>query len=419
MIQKQPSCNDPFETGMIPVAAAVEQILSHTRSLDGFCQLPLRDCLGRVLYQSVKSPINVPAHDNSAMDGFAMRSEDIPAQGEASLIPVGSALAGRPFEGACNKGECVRVMTGAIVPQGTDTVVIQEDIEQHEDGSVLIDHHNRQHQNIRFAGEDIKQDAVVLEAGHRISAADLGVLASLGVAELKVTRKPRVSFFSTGDELKSIGQSLNKGEIYDSNRYSLFGLLSQCHVDIIDMGVVRDDPQELQAALRQAAQHSDVILTSGGVSVGEADFIKPVLQSIGAMQFWKIAMKPGRPLTFGHIDDALLFGLPGNPVAVMVTFYQFVLPCLKKLSGQKYQPPRRFAARCESAIRKKPGRREYQRAVAQNDAYGHLSVRLTGRQGSGILTSMKIANCFLVLDEESGAVEAGDEVMVEFFHDYF
>ena len=273
-------------------------------------------------------------------------------------------------------------------------------------------------QNVRFIGEDIRKGLDVLLKGHRIKAADLGVLASLGINECEVVRKPRVSFLSTGDELRSIGEILNEGEIYDSNRYSLHGLLSDCHVDIIDMGVVRDEPQAIREALLSAAACSDVILTSGGVSVGEADYIKDILQEIGSMDFWKILMKPGRPITSGQIGDSLFFGLPGNPVAVMVTFYQFVLPCLIKLSGQAYHKPMRFRAQCRSAIRKNPGRREFQRALASNNELGELEVELTGKQGSGILTSMSRANCFVVLPEERGGVEPGDEVDVQFFRHY-
>ncbi len=415
----QTSCMDPFEKDSITVAEAVDKILQNTKAITDFNQLNLRDCLNRVIYQDISSPLNVPAHDNSAMDGYAVRSIDLPQDSEKSFQVIGTAFAGRPYRERCGENQCIRIMTGAVMPEDTDSIVIQEQVKVLDEEHVEIGTGHRKQQNVRYAGEDIKQGSTVLSAGHVIGAAELGVLASLGLGECKVYRKPRVSFFSTGDELKSIGQTLEKGEIYDSNRYSLYGLLSQCHVDIIDMGVIGDKPESIRQALMSAASSSDVIITSGGVSVGEADYIKGILKEVGNIDFWKIAMKPGRPLTFGKINNALFFGLPGNPVAVMVTFYQFVLPCLMKLSGKTYRPPIRFSAVSKKAIRKSAGRREFQRAIASSDKEGNLSVVLTGKQGSGILSSMQMANCFIVLPEESGSVEAGDLVPVEFFKDYF
>lgn len=415
----QTSCMDPFEKDSIRVADAVEKILHNTPIIADFNQLNLRDCLDRVVYTDILSPLQVPAHNNSAMDGYAVNSNDLPQHDSKVFQLIGTAFAGRPFTGNCKEGQCVRIMTGAVIPDNTDTVVIQEQVTLKDDQQVEIATGHRKNQNVRFAGEDIAEGSAVLSRGKVIGAAELGVLASLGLGEVKVFRKPRVSFFSTGDELKSIGQPLQAGEIYDSNRYSLYGLLSQCHVDIIDMGVIRDDPQAIRSALISAANCSDLILTSGGVSVGEADYIKGILQEIGEIDFWKIAMKPGRPLTFGKINNALFLGLPGNPVAVMVTFYQFVLPCLVKLSGKTYSPPIRFSAVSKTAIRKSAGRREFQRAIASSDEEGNLSVVLTGKQGSGILSSMQMANCFVVLPEESGSVDAGDQVPIEFFKDYF
>ena len=415
----QTSCMDPFEKDSIRVDQAVDKILQTTPVIADYNQVSLRDCLNRVVYQDVLSPIQVPAHDNSAMDGYALRCDDLPQEGVKVFNVVGTAFAGKPYLGHCGENQCVRIMTGAVIPEGTDTVVIQEQVILQDENHIEVSAGHRKNQNLRFAGEDIAKNSPVLSRGDRIAAAELGVLASLGLGELKVFRKPRVSFFSTGDELKSIGQPLAEGEIYDSNRYSLFGLLSQCHVDIIDMGVIRDDPASIRDALLSAASCSDLILTSGGVSVGEADYIKGILREVGNMDFWKIAMKPGRPLTFGKINGTLFMGLPGNPVAVMVTFYQFVLPCLSKLSGKGYTPPLRLNAITQSNIRKSPGRREFQRAIASNDESGQMTVSLTGKQGSGILSSMKKANCFLVLEEERGPVQEGEMVRVEFFKDYF
>jgi molybdopterin molybdotransferase len=416
-IDNKPNCNDASEAAMT-VDEAVQKILQPISPLPSFTQLNLRQCQNRILFEDIYSPFDVPGHNNSAMDGYALASRDLPAAGTKSFCVIGTAFAGKPFNGEIQAGECVRIMTGAIVPAQADAIVIQEEVNVIDKQTIEVGDGHRQHQNIRFCGEDIKQGSVVLPRGHQISAADLGVLASLGINELKVFRKPRVSFFSTGDELKSIGETLNKGEIYDSNRYSLFGLLTDCDVDLFDMGVVKDDPERLRETLLAAAASSDVVLTSGGVSVGEADYIKGILQQIGQMDFWKILMKPGRPLTFGTIDDALFFGLPGNPVAVMVTFYQFVLPALKKLQGIEAAPALKLQAISLNDIRKSPGRKEFQRGIASNNAAGELQVELTGRQGSGILTSMSEANCFIVLSEQSGSVSKGDLVQIELFKQF-
>jgi len=416
---EQPSCNDDFEVGAIRVEDAVLRILEKTTPVDGFQRLALRDTLNRVLYRDLISPMNVPSRNNSAMDGYALASSSLPVAGNRSFRVAGAAYAGQPWRGRLGGDECIRIMTGAMMPPDTDTVVIQEQVTLFDDGRVEIGQGHRQHQNVRFAGEDIKQGNAVLAQGTRIGPAELGVMASLGINECEVYRRPRISFFSTGDELRSLGETLREGDIYDSNRYTLFGLLSRCEVDIIDMGVVRDDPDALRQALLGAAANSDVVLTSGGVSVGEADYIKDILHDIGAMDFWKILMKPGRPLTSGRIGDALFFGLPGNPVAVMVTFLQFVMPCLTRLAGGEYRRPIAVPAISLGAIRKNPGRREFQRAIASTGDDGRLQVRLTGKQGSGILTSMSRANCFVVLPEEQGAVSVGDTVQVEFIDSYF
>ena len=417
-IQKQPSCNTAVETGVITVPVAVSKILGKTLAISDFSKLQIRECLNRVLFEDIKSPIDVPGHNNSAMDGYAVSSRDLPKDDSKSFKVVGTAFAGQPFVGSCQQNECVRIMTGAVVPEQTDTIVIQEDVQTLDTCTIEIGTGHKKNQNFRYAGEDIKRGETVLAKGAVIKAADLGVLASLGINEVKVFRKPRVSFFSTGNELKSIGETLIKGEIYDSNRYSLYGLLSDCDVDIIDMGAVKDDPDTIRQTLLSAAACSDIILTSGGVSVGEADYIKGILQEIGSMDMWKIAMKPGRPLTFGQIDNSLFFGLPGNPVAVMVTFYQFVLPAITKIKGMTYKQPVTLKAKSLSSIRKNPGRREFQRAIASTDNNGDLQVILTGKQGSGILTSMSQANCFIVLTEETGSITKGDPVDIQFFDLY-
>jgi molybdopterin molybdotransferase len=305
-------------------------------------------------------------------------------------------------------------MTGALIPAGTDAVIMQEQVEIGDNGKIRIDADHRRGENMRLAGEDVRQGETVIDAGVRLSPADLGVLASLGIAQLQVKRKPVVAFFSTGDELMSVGTPLEPGMIYDSNRYSLHGMLAGLPVDIIDLGVVRDNPQSMREALANASAQADLIISTGGVSVGEADYIKPVLAELGSTEFWKIAIKPGRPLTFGQIGNSIFMGLPGNPVAVMVTFSQFVAPAIEMLSGATLRPPLLFPARSLERMRKKPGRTEFQRGVATLDENNRWQVAKTGKQGSGILTSMSRANCFIVLPDDNAGVEAGDEVSIQF-----
>jgi molybdopterin molybdotransferase len=305
-------------------------------------------------------------------------------------------------------------MTGGVIPAGTDTVVMQERAERRGD-RVYIGDDNKTGQNTRQAGEDVKRGDVVLEAGRLLQPADIGLIASLGIAEVAVRRKLRVAFFSTGDELRSIGESLAAGQIYDSNRYTLYGMLTRLGVELIDMGVVRDDRTALQAALDEAARIADAVITSGGVSVGEADFVKEILTSLGQVNFWKIAMKPGRPLAFGKIKNAVFFGLPGNPVSVMVTFYQFVQPALQRMMGQQHTGSIIIKARSLSKLKKRAGRMEFQRGILGRQADGSMVVSGTGDQGSGILSTMSRANCFIVLAENCGDVEADTLVDVQPF----
>jgi len=413
-IETAPSCASPFEEDALSVQQAQQHILNDISPLTDHMQRPLRDCLGQVLAKPVVSPQDVPGHTNSAMDGYALAGTSLPVQAIQSYAVVGRAMAGMPFDEVCGDGQCVRIMTGAMMPEGTDSVVMQEQVAVSEDGlSVKIGTGHRIGQNVRHAGEDIAKGEAVFEAGHKIGAADLGILASFGIAELSVFRRLKVAFFSTGDELRSVGEMLAPGEIYDSNRYTLYGLLKQLDVEIIDLGVIPDDPHSMRGAFESASKMADVVITSGGVSVGEADYIKPTLEALGTTNFWKIAMKPGRPLTYGRLGSAHFFGLPGNPVAVMVTFIQFVRPALQRLAGQAEAPVLRFKARCCNAIRKRPGRTEFQRGIYTQGTDGELEVRLTGRQGSGILRSMSLANCFIVLPDEQANVSEGDWVQVE------
>ena len=349
------------------------------------------------------------------MDGYAITVDSLAADAITEFEDIGTAFAGAPFAGNCGPEQCVRIMTGALIPTGTDAVIMQEQTEISATGKVRIDADHRVGENIRQAGEDVTQGETVIEAGARLTPADLGVLASLGLRRLQVKRKPVVAFFSTGDELVSVGVPLEPGKIYDSNRYSLHGMLSRLAVDIIDLGVVRDDLDSMREVLEKASIQADLIISTGGVSVGEADFIKPALAELGTTEFWKIAIKPGRPLTFGQINSSIFMGLPGNPVAVMVTFSQFVVPAIQALSGANPRRPALFRARAVDKMRKKPGRTEFQRGIATLDDNHEWQVTKTGQQGSGILTSMSRANCFIVLPDDNAGVEPGDEVSIQFF----
>ena len=415
IVNTTPGCADPWDADSISVEQALSQIESSIPVLMDSEELPIRECTGRISSETVISPINVPGHANSAMDGFAVPSESLPVEGVAELTEIGTAYAGKTFDGVCNQGECVRIMTGAVVPEGTDTVIMQEQVDQLGNNRIRIGAGHRAGENVRYAGEDIEQGKTVLAQGSKINPADLGILASLGIGSIGVIRKPIVAFFSTGDELVSIDKPLEKGEIYDSNRYTLYGMLSQLEVDIIDLGVIEDDPGAIREAMLKASEQSDLIITTGGVSVGEADYIKPVLEEIGQTEFWKIAIKPGRPLTFGTIGDSIFMGLPGNPVAVMVTFNLFVRTALRKLAGAPDWQPPIVKARALQGLRKKPGRHEFLRGIATNDTINGWQVEKTGMQGSGILSSMSRANCFIVLPAENSGVKAGDLVDIQLF----
>ena len=408
---RDPSCMDDFDPDSLPVDEATHRIQQQLQPLHGFEKIALRSALNRTLYTDILSSMDVPSHTNSAMDGYAVRGVDLPQEGPQHFEPVGTSWAGRPFLESISATQCVRIMTGALLPEGSDTVVIQEHV-QLKDNKVRIEAGHKPGQNVRSAGEDIAKNQAVLEAGRKLTPADLGLLASLGIGEVKVFRKLRVAFFSTGDELRSIGEQLQPGDIFDSNRYTLYGMLTRLGVEPIDMGVIRDQREDTFEAFREAAKYSDVIITSGGVSVGEADFVKECLDELGKITFWKVSMKPGRPLAFGQIGESWFFGLPGNPVSVMVTFYMFVQPALRKLMGERETNPLLLQARCDSQIRKRAGRTEYQRGVIGRDDAGHLTVSKTGAQGSGILTSMSHGNCFIILPLEAKSIDPGSMVTV-------
>lgn len=415
MIRSAPLDSCGQGVARLPVAEARQRILAAVEPVRGIEQLALRSALGRVLARDAHSPFDVPGHTNSAVDGYALAGAELPADGEREFRILGTAWAGQPFADSLAPGSCVRIMTGAPMPAGTDTVVMQEHV-QADTKTMRVGAGHRIGQNVRMAGEDLARGSLALAAGKRLTPADLGLLASLGKGEVPVHRRVRVAFFSTGDELRSIGEPLSDGAIYDSNRYTLHGMLQRLGVEILDLGVVRDERDAVRAAFREAAAVADAVITSGGVSVGDADYVRETLDALGKVDFWQIAMKPGRPLAFGQINNASFFGLPGNPVAVMVTFYQFVQPALQRMMGENPvgEPPT-FRARSLSRFRKQPGRTEFQRAVIEQDANGEFVVRSTGMQGSGILRSMSVANCFVVLPDDAGDVEPGATVMVQPF----
>jgi molybdopterin molybdotransferase len=402
------SCLDGYDPNALRVDKAREAIRSCLPAVQGVESVEIRNALGRVLAQDIVPAINVPAHDNSAMDGYAFRLSQ-----DKTYREIGTALAGRPFAGSVGPGECVRIMTGAVMPEGTDTVVIQE-IVKAENGRIHVPDGQKKGQNVRYAGEDLKVGVPVLASGKLLRPAEIGLIASLGISHIDVRKRLRVAFFSTGDELTSIGTTLKQGEVYDSNRYTLHGMLSRLGVEITDLGVVRDSPDLLKKAFEKASS-ADAIVTTGGVSVGEADFTRQLMAELGEVLFWKIAMRPGRPMAFGRMGNAFLFGLPGNPVAVMVTFYQFVRDALLHLSGRTddYAIPLLSAISSEN-IRKVPGRTEFQRGVLYEEN-AEWKVRTTGQQGSGVLRSMSEANCFIVLEHERGKVQAGERVSVQLF----
>ncbi len=411
------------------ISALVEDLIQESKAINESSDIetvPLDRAINRILAADLLSPIDVPAADNSAMDGFAFDGKCLDINSATiTLKVIGTALAGKPYEGHIGVGECLKIMTGAIMPAGYDTVIPQEFTATKDELTIEF----RQDQlkpgeNRRLRGEDLQKGKPAIFAGRLLRPSDLGLAASLGITSLPVRRKLKVAILSSGEELRALGQALDAGSIYDSNRYSLTGLLNRLNLDIIDCGIVRDDPASLKQAFIEAASKADVLISSGGVSVGEADFTKQIMQELGDVGFWKIAMRPGRPMAFGVLKPVagktpgrktLFFGLPGNPVAVMVTFYQFVRAALLQLNGANQTEPPLTQAIAEAPIRKKPGRTEFQRAILGRGADGKPTVRLTGSQGAGILRSMSEANCFVILGHDQGNVATGDWVDVALF----
>ena len=406
------NCDSPDPT-LLTVEQVHQQLEKLTTPVADSERIAIRSSLGRVLDEDIISPIDVPPYANSAMDGYALNAKDLPKAGEQTLTMVGKSFAGDPYKGKVASGQCIRIMTGAQIAEGTDTVIMQEQVTA--DGhAIKIGNGHCAGQNVRHPGEDMAKGSVVLTTGQLIGAAEIGLLASLGYPEVKVKQKVRVAFFSTGDELRSVGEELEEGQIYNSNSYTIYGMLEKLGVELIDLGVIRDDEKSIEDAFNHAADIADVVITSGGVSVGEADFVKLTLEKIGKVDFWKVAMKPGKPLALGKIKNAMFFGLPGNPVSVMATFYLFAQPAIRYMMGEAYQQPLIVKATTTSVIKKRPGRTDYQRGIAKNKN-GKLVVDGAGMQASHILSGMSQANCFVVIPQMSGSVEAGAEVDVILF----
>ncbi|MGC8807129.1 MAG: gephyrin-like molybdotransferase Glp [Thiomonas sp.] len=413
------SCVSGYDPNALRVDAALAVMQASVQPVLAVERVAVRAALGRVLAQDVVSPIDVPAHDNSAMDGYALRGDDLAAQGDTVLAVAGRGLAGHAYAGDVAPGSALRIMTGAIMPAGCDTVVPQEFCRVEGDTVTIPQGVVRTGDNRRLRGEDLARGKTALPAGKLLRPADLGLIASLGMAEVSVRRRLRVAFFSSGDELRSVGQPLDAGCVYDSNRYTLWGMLERLGCEVIDLGVVPDNPQAVEAALRTATECADVVITSGGVSVGEADYLRSTLSRMGEVVFWRIAMRPGRPLAFGQLrsdgHSAWLFGLPGNPVAVMVTFYAFVRPALLHCMGASPQPQPMLRAVSAQTLRKKPGRTEYQRGLLSPLPDGRWQVSAIGNQGSGVLSSMSQAHGLIVLHHDQTTVQAGDLVDVLLF----
>lgn len=410
-------CADPGQK-LLSVEQGRARILAAVPAIQSAEQLHLRAALGRILCTPVVSRVDVPPFANSAMDGYAVRSQDCPDSQAVTLEIIGSSFAGAPFAGQVGACQCVRIMTGAAMPDGADAVLMQEHVSR-DAGQIRCENRIVQcGQNVRYAGEDTRCGDTVLRAGQRLGAAELGLLASVGVGEVRVTRRLRVAFFSTGDELASIGTPLGRGQIYDSNRYTLFGLLSRPEIECFDLGVIPDQREAVRAAFREAGAVADLVLTSGGVSVGEADYVTETLGELGEISFWRMAMKPGKPLAFGRLGEAVFFGLPGNPVSVMATFYQFVLPAVRKMTGEQAREPLLIQARSTRDLKKAPGRTEFQRGILQAGADGQWHVSTTGLQGSHVLSSMSKANCFILLPAEGTGAAEGDLVTVQPFQDF-
>ncbi|KIF50206.1 molybdopterin molybdotransferase MoeA [Vibrio owensii] len=404
-------CDAP---GLMPIEEAMDKMLSQIKPIQTTLSLPLAEALGFVLAEDILSPIHVPPFDNSAMDGYAIRIQELES---SSVLPLaGKSFAGQPFEGEWPQGTCVRIMTGAKIPQGCDAVIMQENTEVTDAGIQFNQTDVKPQNNIRPTGDDIKQGDIVLAKGARLTPRDIPMIASLGVSHVTVVRKPKVAFFSTGDELKPLGEPLDEGQIYDSNRYGIKPLIENFGCEAVDLGIIPDCPETLKATFEQAQTLADVVVTSGGVSVGEADYTKDILEELGEIGFWKLAIKPGKPFAFGKLSTAWFCGLPGNPVSAVLTMYVLVQPMLAKLAGHtEWKAPESIPATTKTAFKKAPGRTDYQRGIYTLED-GKFVVETTGNQSSGAFRSMSLANCFVVLERERGRVEVGETVQIQLFN---
>lgn len=405
------------QPGLLPIEEALARIFNQLKPVTETENILLHTALDRVLALAIAAPINVPAGDNSAMDGYALRAQDC----FANLTIVGEALAGHPFSGTLNAGESVRIFTGALIPAGADAVVMQENT-QRDGNAVTILQAPVSGENIRRAGEDIALGSKVFSAGQRLNALDIGLLASLGLAQVSVMRRVRVALLTTGDELLPPGAAPEAGKIYDSNRPLLVALLTRLNVEVADLGIVADDPAALGRAFQKTMQWADVVISTGGVSVGDADYTKDILTQLGEIDFWKIAMKPGKPFAFGRLGQGWFFGLPGNPVSTAVTYHQLVVPGLRYLAGETSanlmcESQQKFIAIAKHAIKKQPGRTDFQRGILQS-IDGINYVASAGSQSSGVLSAMAKANCYIRLEAGRGSVAAGEKVDVVLFNNF-
>lgn len=402
----------PKSAALLSVEQAQQHIRQAIKPIEQHESIGLTEALDRILQQSIHTPIDIPPQRNAAMDGYAFASDALIKNQATMLQVIGTSWAGKPFTGSAQPNQCIRIFTGAVVPDFADSVIAQEQITRQAD-QITLPENTKPFKNIRAAGSDVKQHERLIKAPKKLKASDLGLLAAAGIDKVQVTRRLKIGFFSTGDELTAIGQALQPGQIYDSNRYLLDSLLKQANHRVTDLGVIKDDSQLIEHTISSAAGKFDVLISTGGASVGDADFIKQTLEKCGQVNFWKLAIKPGKPLAFGKIDDCLFFGLPGNPVAVLVTFEKFVKPALQQLSGLYPTQALQLLARCETPLRKSPGRQEYQRGILRQISPGEFSVQAAGQQDSHQLKVTSLANCFIVLNSECKGVEAGEMVIVE------
>ncbi|MBT3520508.1 MAG: molybdopterin molybdotransferase MoeA [Gammaproteobacteria bacterium] len=414
MKKKIYSCMDDYDPNSIFIEDALKQIKKISKKINSYEYVNLLNANNRIVYENIKSRIKVPNYDNSAMDGYALNIKD--TKNNNVFTVVGTSLAGIPFKGKIKKNECVKIMTGAVIPYNCNIVIMKEETESDKKSIIITSKKIKIKQNIRFSGEDITPNKVIVKKNHIVNSSSMGLLASQGINKIKVFKNPVVSFFTSGDEVVAIDKKLPYGKVYDSNRYTLTGMLDKNNIKIIDLGHAKDNIKDIKNKFYEAIKKSDIVISTGGVSVGDADYIKEVVKTLGDINFWKVAVKPGRPLAFGKIKDTIFFGLPGNPVSVMVTFLLFVLPSINMLSGRNFEMLFKDAI-LQSDIRKRKGRAEFQRGLAQYDN-GKIYVESVGEQGSGILSSMNKANCLIYLSVEQGSLKVNDSVKIIKFKDY-